>query len=198
MSSVMQTTQKGIILHSVTLLPPIARIAQNFGFRPIIDQVTIKGIRDYQKYVSPHKGFCCAYRKLHGTESCSEFLRQAVQVQGLVAAIPLFQERLAACKQAHLTLQAQAQAEEEEPEANQENQESQTPKKFASSKRFCENLPYCDCGASSIDFGACGGDGGFCDCGSFGAGETIAGCGNCGTFDACDIVSGCDGFGCDF
>jgi putative component of membrane protein insertase Oxa1/YidC/SpoIIIJ protein YidD len=189
----MQATQRGIVLRSVSLLPPIARVAQYFGFRSSVDRVVMRGVRDYQKYVSPYKGFCCAYRKLHGSESCSEFFRQTVQIQGLAAAIPLFQERLAACKQAHLTLKVRAQAAqaaEEESDNQQKQKQSQTSEPSTSSNDPCAGLAGCDCGAGSVDLGACsGGEQGFCDCDGFDAGGTHAGCRDCGNASACDVGS---------
>jgi putative component of membrane protein insertase Oxa1/YidC/SpoIIIJ protein YidD len=54
----------------------------------------------YQRYLSPHKGFSCAHRVLHGRHSCSEFTKRTVQRRGVVKAVPLVRRRFAACEKA--------------------------------------------------------------------------------------------------
>jgi putative component of membrane protein insertase Oxa1/YidC/SpoIIIJ protein YidD len=36
-------------------------------------QAAMMLIRGYQKWISPRKGFCCAYRYFTGARGCSEF-----------------------------------------------------------------------------------------------------------------------------
>lgn len=61
-------------------------------------------IKGYQKYISPKKGFSCAYRVLNGRESCSQYVKRQIREQGLVSAIPLIRQRFQACKSASLVL----------------------------------------------------------------------------------------------
>ncbi len=73
----------------------------------LLRAIAIASINGYQKYLSPHKGFSCAHRVLHGGESCSQYVKSAVAKGGLSAAIALSQQRFAACKQAHQILRSQ-------------------------------------------------------------------------------------------
>jgi putative component of membrane protein insertase Oxa1/YidC/SpoIIIJ protein YidD len=57
-------------------------------------------IRGYQRWISPHKGFVCARRSLHGGQSCSEFARQAILDCGVLAAIPDIRNQFRACRAA--------------------------------------------------------------------------------------------------
>lgn len=59
----------------------------------------------YQKRFSPHKGFSCAHRVLHGDESCSQYIKRTIQVQGLWPSLPLIRDRFQACKTANQMLQ---------------------------------------------------------------------------------------------
>jgi putative component of membrane protein insertase Oxa1/YidC/SpoIIIJ protein YidD len=187
----MQATQRGIVFNSIKLLSPLAHVAQTLGFRSIADRIVLKGVRAYQQYLSPHKGFCCAYRKLHETESCSEFFRLTVQKEGLIAAIPQFQERLTDCKQAYLILKAQA-AESQEDGLKQGEKDKFRDKNCLQSDwaNNCANDWTClDCGSSAVDCGTCdASEPGFCAHEDFGACDAASSCGDCGT---CDMGSGC-------
>jgi putative component of membrane protein insertase Oxa1/YidC/SpoIIIJ protein YidD len=57
-------------------------------------------IRGYQRRISPHKGFSCAYRVAHGGTSCSEAVRQVVARRGVVRGIRPTVAQFAACYQA--------------------------------------------------------------------------------------------------
>ncbi|XGV97311.1 MAG: membrane protein insertion efficiency factor YidD [Leptolyngbya sp. BL-A-14] len=61
----------------------------------------------YQKQISPHKGFSCAYRILHRNESCSQYAKRIISELGIGQAMPLIQQRFRACKAANQTLKAQ-------------------------------------------------------------------------------------------
>ena len=54
-------------------------------------------IGTYQQYVSPHKGFCCAYRAHTGRSSCSEFARRAIRRLSLIKGLLLLRLRFVAC-----------------------------------------------------------------------------------------------------
>jgi len=60
----------------------------------------------YQKKISPHKGFSCAHRVLHGGESCSQYIKRTILEQGWGRAIPLIRSRFQACKAANQSLRA--------------------------------------------------------------------------------------------
>lgn len=64
--------------------------------------LSLKLIEGYQKYISPRKGFSCAYRILYNRESCSQYVKRQIREQGLINAIPLIRQRFLACKSASL------------------------------------------------------------------------------------------------
>ena len=100
----MQKLPKGIFSNSISAILPLARFAHRYSFDSVFDVIAVKSIQGYQRYVSPHKGFSCAYRKLHGQKSCSQYFLSMISQLGLVEAIPLFHQRLADCKAAHANL----------------------------------------------------------------------------------------------
>lgn len=61
----------------------------------------------YQKQISPRKGFSCAYRVLHCSESCSQYTKRVISELGIGQALPLIRQRFQACKAANQTLKAQ-------------------------------------------------------------------------------------------
>ncbi|MBC9071976.1 membrane protein insertion efficiency factor YidD [Thauera sp. CAU 1555] len=63
-------------------------------------------ITGYQKHFSPRKGYCCAYRALHGGPSCSEFGRRVVLRYGVLRFFVLQVRRFARCSNAFAALQA--------------------------------------------------------------------------------------------
>jgi uncharacterized protein len=58
-------------------------------------------IRFYQQYISPYKGFCCAYRFHTGHASCSTLGYRAVRRFGLIDGLGLLRRRLYLCGVAH-------------------------------------------------------------------------------------------------
>lgn len=69
----------------------------------VLDTFALAGIALYQRWLSPHKGFCCAHAALYGGPSCSAAIAQTIQEQGLSLSAAL--ARLAACRQAYGHLQ---------------------------------------------------------------------------------------------
>ena len=61
----------------------------------------LAAIRVYQKYVSPYKGFCCAYREHTGRASCSSVGYRAVRRHGVFIGLGLIRERTYLCGVAH-------------------------------------------------------------------------------------------------
>lgn len=68
-----------------------------------------KLIEGYQKYISPRKGFSCAYRILHVRESCSQYAKRQIIEQGLINAMPLIRQRFQACNSANRVIRAKIQ-----------------------------------------------------------------------------------------
>jgi putative component of membrane protein insertase Oxa1/YidC/SpoIIIJ protein YidD len=94
----MQTSHQGLISTTLERLIPLSHWLEKIGFRPLVIQSTTYAIRDYQRYISPNKGFSCAHRNIHGGASCSEYFRLLVTSYGLSEAVPLFQRRLEDCR----------------------------------------------------------------------------------------------------
>ncbi|WP_071608874.1 membrane protein insertion efficiency factor YidD [Entomohabitans teleogrylli] len=63
-------------------------------------RVWILLINGYQRYLSPHKGFRCAFGALHHSSGCSEAVKQIIQRQGLTGGWPDIRQRFADCRQA--------------------------------------------------------------------------------------------------
>ena len=51
----------------------------------------------YQRYLSPHKGYCCAYRVVTGGASCSVLGYRAIRRFGVWDGLALLRERFALC-----------------------------------------------------------------------------------------------------
>jgi len=74
------------------------------------DRIADCVIGGYQCYLSPYKGFSCAYRVLNeerGEASCSSFARLLIAEKGLGASFPEIRERFKQCGMAHRTLREQ-------------------------------------------------------------------------------------------
>lgn len=58
-------------------------------------------ITGYQTWLSPHKGYCCAYRAHTGGASCSTLGYRAIRRHGLRRGLAVLRERLFLCGVAH-------------------------------------------------------------------------------------------------
>lgn len=63
--------------------------------------LALAAIRAYQRHLSPHKGFRCAYRAHTGRAGCSELGLRAIRRHGLAAGIAILRDRLFLCGVAH-------------------------------------------------------------------------------------------------
>lgn len=62
-------------------------------------------INGYQRYLSPRKGFSCAYRIYYqDSTGCSGYAKRAITENGLLRAIPLIRKRFADCKAAAVAM----------------------------------------------------------------------------------------------
>lgn len=64
-------------------------------------RAVLAAIRVYQRYVSPYKGICCAYREHTGRASCSALGYRAVRRHGVFAGLALIRQRTHRCGVAH-------------------------------------------------------------------------------------------------
>jgi putative component of membrane protein insertase Oxa1/YidC/SpoIIIJ protein YidD len=103
-------------------------------------------IRQYQQYISPHKGFVCAHRVLHRGESCSQYVLRIVNVAGVRTGIRAAGVRFRECRAAALLL-ADRRFEERMYEAEQEK------------RRRLNAMPgpaeHCSCLGQALPFAVC-------------------------------------------
>ena len=120
----------------------------------LLDRLALWAIRTYQRHLSPHKGFTCAYRHQTGCRSCSVLGFRAIRRYGLFAGLPVLQRRLERCSVAY---------QRTVPVHSRRN-------KQAGFIDLSCDLPCSggdlDCAGSACDaMSSCGGP---CDCGSWG------------------------------
>ena len=132
----------------------------------LLDASASAAIGIYQRYLSPHKGFCCAYRVHTGRRSCSAYALGIVERVGALALFTALPRQFARCKTAALAVALSKIATEKE------NKDKST--KDDSCDRWADG---CDV---SLDVGDIA-----CDCSeSINLGEGLGGCaegaGGCG------------------
>ena len=102
----------------------------------------------YQRYLSPLKGFSCAHRVLHGSESCSQYVKRTILERGLSDAWPDSRQRFRDCRSAYLTLMA-SRNDQDRPEY--EGLDDDRNKNNRNS-RFCDSLSSnCGCLGDSLE-----------------------------------------------
>ena len=75
-------------------------------------QLALAGtIGAYQRFVSPFKGFSCAYRVATGRCSCSEFARRLVLRTGALMTVSMLIGRFRRCGEASAALNASLESE---------------------------------------------------------------------------------------
>ncbi len=74
----------------------------------MISTITIKTIRVYQKYISPKKGFICAYGYLHHDLSCPAFCIQQIEMHGILNGLKRTLHRFSDCRKASIILKEKA------------------------------------------------------------------------------------------
>lgn len=58
-------------------------------------------IRLYKRFISPHKGFVCAYRVHTGRCSCSSLGYRAIKLRGVISGLAILRKRTYLCGLAH-------------------------------------------------------------------------------------------------
>lgn len=61
----------------------------------------LAAISAYQRFLSPYKGFCCAYRAHTGRQSCSTLGFRAIRRFGILAGLAVLRRRTFLCGVAH-------------------------------------------------------------------------------------------------
>lgn len=82
----------------------------------ISDYVAKRSILFYQKYISPYKGFCCAYRHRTGGHSCSSFALKIVRRYGAFGLIRALPKQFKRCELAYLATQEEREEEQKKKE----------------------------------------------------------------------------------
>lgn len=73
-------------------------------------QIALAAIRLYQRYLSPHKGFRCAYSVYSGRSGCSGVGYRAIRRYGLWRGYLILRRRLEKCGIAHRRLHGRSLA----------------------------------------------------------------------------------------
>jgi putative component of membrane protein insertase Oxa1/YidC/SpoIIIJ protein YidD len=63
-------------------------------------------VSGYQQFISPHKGWHCAYVALHGDASCSAYGKEAIARRGIIVGTRLLRKRFGQCHAAAVVLAA--------------------------------------------------------------------------------------------
>lgn len=66
----------------------------------MISKLSLAGIWFYQTFISPRKGYSCAYRVANGGPGCSGFAKEKIREIGLFGAMPLIRQRFKDCSTA--------------------------------------------------------------------------------------------------
>jgi putative component of membrane protein insertase Oxa1/YidC/SpoIIIJ protein YidD len=101
----------------------------------------------YQSYISPYKGFCCAYWVHTGRMSCSEYRKRVILKAGLLSFFRLMPRQFARCREAFAAVKLYKQREAEKKEDG---------------KSHLDMCDLCECGAAACRQGDCTPDA--CDC----------------------------------
>ena len=83
----------------------------------IANSIFIQLIVLYQRYISPHKSYCCAHSALHGKLSCSSWAIHILEKQRFSLFFPLMKRRFQACNQAYKNLEKENSTANESSES---------------------------------------------------------------------------------
>jgi len=107
----------------------------------VVKQLILKLIVLYRKYLSPHKGFRCAYGVLHGGNSCSTEIYKIIDKNGFLVGFPLARLQLKKCGAAYRVLSsAKVSSEKGSSEKDKGSRKNKKPKK-KKDKDSCCDLP---------------------------------------------------------
>ncbi|MBV2090505.1 MAG: membrane protein insertion efficiency factor YidD [Candidatus Thiodiazotropha sp. (ex Ctena orbiculata)] len=81
----------------------------------MINQLTIKAIRLYQRHLSPRKGFYCAHHALNNNGSCSSWAIAMVETKGVVTMLSQLGSRFSECSDARKKINEKKSKEEITP-----------------------------------------------------------------------------------
>lgn len=128
-------------------------------------QLALFSIEIYKRYLSPYKGFCCAYRVHTGCQSCSTLGFRAIRRYGVVDGIGVLRKRLHRCGLAYQRQHAPR------PRGALRSQRGDCDPGCVMPCEGCD-MPSIDCPSCDLPKGLCNAtsccDCGSCDCGDWG------------------------------
>ncbi|QDC08404.1 membrane protein insertion efficiency factor YidD [Oceanicola sp. D3] len=155
----------------------------------MLAKVAVGGIWAYQQYLSPRKGYRCAYSVLNGGTGCSGYAKHAIRDHGFFRAIPLIRSRFRACKSASHALRASCpvhgKALAHEPPDNSEAPWGQPPKRRSRWHNGC-GMAACDgCATAPCAGFACASSAGAETASGATSGCPVPDCGGCDCSPGC-------------
>lgn len=69
-------------------------------------RISLRLIGAYQRWISPYKGYRCAYSVVHGGTGCSGFAKSAIRAHGIRGALSPIRQRFRDCHAAMISLNA--------------------------------------------------------------------------------------------
>ena len=190
------------------LLSLLAKVFKFLRIEKYLNNSVLFIVRGYQLYISPHKGFSCAYKKLHSNEqSCSTYFYTCVESYDLSTASVMLQQRFKECNQANEVLKGQVD-QTEKPQSKKQSKKNNSscccsskakqPKKSTSKKRNSKKNN--QEGVDLEDIYDCCSFDYFPICGfensNFATSKSGDCCGNTNDCNSCD-TSGCETNSCD-
>ncbi|MGD1524574.1 membrane protein insertion efficiency factor YidD [Vibrio harveyi] len=115
----------------------------------MLNRLAILCIRGYQRFISPHKGYRCAYGVLHNSSGCSGAVIDILRDKGILAGMPAIKQRFADCKSACDELERRR----EDKKKNRCCIEPDDACDCVEFNKVCDATP--DCGDCTPDFGPC-------------------------------------------
>ncbi|HWP61414.1 MAG TPA: membrane protein insertion efficiency factor YidD [Candidatus Paceibacterota bacterium] len=116
--------------------------------------VAVKGIRFYQKWISPYKGFRCAHHALHGQGSCSHFGLHAFLEHPFSEAWRLLRARFKECGAAYAVLMSESEKEKRKRRSSGGDGVASMCDDMLTTCFFVEMFEGCS-GVESCDIAAC-------------------------------------------
>jgi len=127
----------------------------------VMHTILLLAIDAYKRFISPYKGFRCAYSSLHGGASCSTQVRMIVHSKGVIHGWADIVAQFAACKSAASILISQSADSNSDEE--DDNEEKPKPKKQSKCWLWAD-VPWLSCSGFGGDSSLPGCDIPDCSC----------------------------------
>ena len=154
----------------------------------MFSKLALGAIWGYQQFISPYKGFRCAYAAHHGGTGCSGYAKYAIRDHGLWRALPIIRQRLRDCRVAYDEIKASCTCRDETL-SDEERAELDARRRKDKKSGKCDN---CHCGDCAPMPGGCLGGGRAASsnngCIDLNPCDGDIGCGSCDAC-SCDICS---------